>query len=393
MASTATSSGRRPDEQWPRLFGADPRPWLLEEEGEPAARWVALAELGDRAADDADLAAAHDAVLADPGTQALLDRLVPWEQEVPTSGHDKPDFRPNLLNLLADMGVRAEDDARLEAMLDSMVEHQDADDRFQSFGRWRGADEPVWGALFCDAHAIADVLARFGRTDDPRLARAFKRMAEDLAETDMGVAWLCRTDPAVGFRGPGRKLECCPQATLEALRAFSHLPADRRPGELRDAAHTVLEVWRHRGERKPFMFGHGRNFKRAKWPVTWYGAFEVTDVLGRFPEVWNARPAADRHRASATDSDETDEDRRSLAESAACLVAYNVDEDGRVTPRSTFRGFESYSFGQKKEPSAFATARVAVVLRRLEDLVDDIEAVDVLTLPSSKGGTGVVVAP
>ena len=64
-----------------------------------------------------------------------------------------------------------------------------------------------------------------------------------------------------------------------------------------------------------------------------------------------------------------------------------------MTPGSAFRGFKEYSFGQKKEPSAFATARLAVVLRRLDEIVDDIEAVDVRSLGSSKGGSGTPVPP
>lgn len=60
-------------------------------------------------------------------------------------------------------------------------------------------------------------------------------------------------------------------------------------------------------------------------------------------------------------------DRAALAEFAVCLVAYNVAADGRVVPRRTYRGFETFSFGQKKKPSPFATARMAVALRRLVD--------------------------
>ncbi len=106
----------------------------------------------------------------------------------------------------------------------------------------------------------------------------------------------------------------------------------------------------------------------------------MLDALGRYPDLWsgsNADPA----------------DRRSLAELAACLVAYNVSADGTVTPRSIYRGFEQYSFGQKKQPSPFATARLASVLRRFHDLTAEIASVDVMSLESSKGGTGTPIAP
>jgi hypothetical protein len=367
------------DDSWVAVLPRDPVPWLLESD-EPAARWVALTALLDRGLDDPEVVEAHAAVLADPLTADLLDRISPWDVETPLSGHDKPEFGPNLLGLLADMGVTAADDERISAVLGSMLEHQAEDGRFLALGRWRGQTEAVWGALPCDSHAIAETLAREGFGEDPRVLRAFDRIAADLAETRQGSAWLCRPDPNVGFRGPGRRDDACPQVTLEALRAFSYVPPERRPPEVIAAGRVSLGIWRNRGSEKPYMFGHGRQFKRTKWPPTWYSAFEVVDTLGRYPELWDG-PEADP------------DDRRALAELAACVVAYNFDTDGRVVPRSCFRGFERHSFGQKKVPSAYATARTAVALRRLAPIAEDVSAVDVMALASSKGGTGTALAP
>lgn len=398
-------------EPWIDLLGTDPREWLLAS-GEPAARWVTLTRLLDLPADDPDVVQTRAEVLADPGVRALLDCLTPWDQETPLSGHDKPTFAPNFLSLLGDMGVRPQDDPRFAGVLASMLEHQDPEGRFQSFGRWRGMDTPLWGALLCDAHAIAETLARFGHADDPRVIRAFDRMAEDLVDTDQGCAWPCRPDPGTGFRGPGRRSEFCPQVTLEALRAASYLPPARRPPAIVEAGRISLRAWRERGREKPYMFGHGRQFKRVKWPVTWYGAYEMADVLGRYPELWggvgaDGAPAggtAASAAVSATDGaaasgEALAADRRALAEVVACLVAYNVDRDssgaltGRVTPRSCFKGFERHSFGQKKQPSPFATACLAAVVRRLDALAPLVAEVDVLALPSSKGGSGIALPP
>lgn len=75
----------------------------------------------------------------------------------------------------------------------------------------------------------------------------------------------------------------------------------------------------------------------------------------------------------------------------ACLVAYNVAPDGTVTPRSVYRGFGRFSFGQKRRPSPIATALLAAVVRRFSDLTDDVAGIDVTGLGSSKGGTGTPV--
>jgi hypothetical protein len=357
----------------------DPTPWILESD-EPQARWVALAELLpdlSKSKRAAGLEAAHVAVLAHPATRALLDFLpAGWDTPADASGHNKPELATNLLALLADIGLTEADDPRIGRLLDGMLARTDAEGRFLAHGVQRSGP-PVWGCLPCDTHAIADILGRFGRTQDPRWRRALSAAESDLARTDFGLTWRCRPDAATGFRGPGRADEPCPQTTLEALRAFSWLPPAKRPAWLPEVVHASLEVWRRRGDRKPYMFGHGRQFKIMKWPPAWYGAYEVVDVLGRLPEAWRDRP----------------KDRRSVAEIAACLVAYNIAPDGRVTPQSTFKGWEMLSLGRKKEPSPLATTLVWSRLARFADIAGEIAAVDVLRLGSSKGGSGAPLPP
>jgi hypothetical protein len=357
--------------------------WLLASD-EPAARWVALTQLLDRPPEDPDVEAAHRAVLADPGTRELVGRLGDWDDPPPLGGHNSPAYAPNLLSLLADMGVRAGDDPTVDGAVGALLHHHDEAGRLGSRATHRRiGPDPVVGALLCDSHAIVEVLIRFGRAKHPTVRQALDRMATDLAPTSQGPGWPCI--PSNGFRGPGRKGDVCPQVTLEALRTLARLPAERRPlppADLLATAKTALHVWTGRGTEKPYVFGHGIAFKTVKWPPYWYGVMWVLDTVGRYPELWRAdAPAADPG------------DRRAVAELAACLIAYNLGPDGRVTPRSCYRGFEGFSFGQKKRPSPFATARVLAVLRPFGELAAEIEKVGVLGLGSSKGGGGTAIGP
>ena len=358
---------------------ADVLEWILAS-SEPAARWIVHAHLLGGIEHEQLADAERAEMLVDPATEGLIDRLPTWEVAAEFSGHQSPAFAPNLLGLLADMGVAGGDDERIDRLLDAMLRHHLADGRFASLTKSRVSPDPAWSSLPCDTHAITEVLLRFGRGADPRVARALQVIADDLSTTAQGRGWPCRQDPASGFRGPGRKHDVCPQATLEALRAWSHVPAAQRPAELGDVVRVALRAWRVRADEQPYMFGHGSRFKVVKWPTTWYDIHGVLDTLGRYPTLW---------RGSDADPD----DRRALAELVACLIAYNVAADGTVTPQSCYRGFETYSFGQKKQPSPFATARLLQVLHRLDDLAEEAADVDVAVLGSSKGGTGTARPP
>lgn len=360
------------------LLGADPTAWILAS-GEPYAAWVALTRILGRPDDDPEVIAAREAVLGDAGVIRLVADLPPWgEGDFP--GHHSPDFLPNRLNLLADMGVRGGDFERVEELIDGMLSRQGPKGRFQSFGRHPGRPKPEWGALLCDTNVITDVLLRFGRGSDPRVADSLARMEKDLARTPQGPAWQCIPERTTLFRGPGRKTDVCPQVTLEGLRAFSHMPGPDRPAGIVAAARTPLEVWRRRVDERPYMFGHGYQFKSVKWPDLWYDVLWVLETVGRYPLAWSGPDAAA-------------EDRRAIAEMAACLVAYNFGSDGRLTPRRVYRGFEDFSFGRKNAPSPFATALALAALCRFVDLADEIAVVRVEELPSSKGGTGTAKPP
>jgi hypothetical protein len=357
---------------WQRLMGPDVLLWLLASD-EPYTRWLVLTAILDRPADDKDVAQAHDDVLEDAGVRNLSLWLTDWEQPATLSGHESPAFAPTLLDLLARMGVRGGDLPVIDETLAAMLRHTDSEARFESYAVSRISRDGAWSALLCDTHAITDVLVRYVRQNEPAVRASLLRMESDLGETSLGTAWPCV--PSLGFRGPGRKGDPCPQVTLEALRTISRLAPELRPARTLDAARTLLGIWRNRSDSKPYMFGHGVGFKTVKWPPSWYSALTVLEAVGGYPELWRG-------------SDARPQERRAIAELAACLIEYNLDSDGRVTPQSCYRGFEEFSFGQKKRPSPFATAIVAAALHRVEDLDEEIAAVDVLALGSSRGGTG-----
>jgi hypothetical protein len=343
-----------PQETWLSLLASDPRPALLASD-EPFARCVTMTEVLGLPEGDPGARAARQAVVDDPRTRALAARLPDWEAGFSFGGHNSPAFPPNLLRLLHGMGVRAGDFAEIERTLDAMLRHQADDGRFLTPTRAKTGGAVTWAALPCDHFATLEVLLLFGRHKAPELRAAIARVAETFVPTAQGRAWLCVPDPVVKWRGPGRKGDACLQVTVEALRLFGLLPAAERPEHLADAVRTVLRAWRLRATERPYQFGHGPRFVSGKWPPTWYDAAAVVGAIAPYEPAWSGPSAAP-------------EDRQSAAELVAAL-ATAFGPDGLVTPRSCFKGFEASSFGQKKRPSPWATARLCGALRACSSLI------------------------
>ena len=274
--------GARVATAWEKMLGCDPVPWLLSSD-EPAARWVTLTAVLDRPSTDFAVLEARSRVVSNSRTRELVERLPDWASGVRLSGHDSPGFAPNLLNLLADMGIGAGDFDRIEALLDAMLARQEPSGRFPSYGVLPGGSEPVWGSLLCDSHPILEVLVRFGRGRDLRVRSGLARVASDLTATAQGRAWPCLPHSVSGWRGPGRKSDFCPMVPLQALRTFARLPLADQPDGPVDVARVSLRAWRLRGVEKPYQFGHGRQFKIVKWPPTWYGGYAPARRGGPLP--------------------------------------------------------------------------------------------------------------
>lgn len=356
-------------------LAADPVPWLLAS-AEPFAIWATLHGVFGLERDEPEVRDAHAKVLADSAVAELIDGL-PSRLSPSVADHHSPTFVAGRLVLLAEMGLERGDSPRIDALLETLIATQDSSGRF----RPRGTTRQTTGSASprCEHNAITEVLLRYDLGDDPRVARAVKRLLADVRTGGQGPGWCCvpsRTSVASVMR----RLDVCPQIELEGLRVLATLDAAHRPRTALDAARTPLEVWRRRPDERPYQFGHGYQFKTVRWPSYWYDVLGVLDTVGRYPELWRGPHA-------------TEADRTAIAEFAACLIAYNIDGDGRVTPRRVQRGYEQFSFGDKSAPSPFATARALTALARVAELADRIAAVDVEALASSAGGSGTAIPP
>jgi hypothetical protein len=144
-------------------------------------------------------------------------------------------------------------------------------------------------------------------------------------------AWVA---PEVGkFRGPGRKSDPCPIATVYALKALAMRPDLHTSPAAHAGTEMLLRHWAAPRGQKYYLFGVGRDFRKLKYPFVWYDLLHVADVLSRFPFV-HADPRYQQMVAA---------------------IAAQADAEGRYTASSMYQSWKGWSFADKKNPSPWLT--------------------------------------
>ena len=140
------------------------------------------------------------------------------------------------------------------------------------------------GAMRCAARRLRPGQVRFGeRTAGPGGRRAPGGLFRD-------NGWPCAVSKELGnFRGPGRKDDPCPFATLAMLKAVSDIRRLRDGAACRTGAEALLTLWSDSTTRHPYMFFMGTDFRKLKAPFVWYDLLHVLDVPLALPLAQSRR--------------------------------------------------------------------------------------------------------
>jgi hypothetical protein len=278
-------------------------------------------------------------MLASQPVQALVNTLQDWPGP-PLKSHKKAGHSLHLLSFIAEIGFRM-DDPGIESIVERVMDHQAANGAFQISLHIRkgygGSDQPQTGWMLCDAPLVAYALCALGLRNDPRVGQAIEQFRDHVREN----GWPCVTGIEGGFRGPGRKDDPCPYATLLALKALAAY------GTLDDEVtiigiETLLWHWEVQKEKKLYLFGIGTDFRKPKLPLIWYDILHVLDVLSRFP---GARQDA-RYQSMLEE------------------LMVQADAEGRFTPASMYMDWKAWEFADKKNPSPAITLMAWRAVRR-----------------------------
>lgn len=313
--------------------------WLLQ--GEPWIQYLTRVELLGEEDGNAHVIAARRAMLADPKIKAVLAELMDWPGTVLNS-HKSASQSFHKLAFIADLGLNISDPP-VRKIVDKVMKHQSRQGPFQlptnvpvHFG---GSGKEEWAWALCDAPVIVTSLIRMGMREDVRVQQAIQYL-DNLIRAN---GWPCAVSPELGkFRGPGRKEDPCPYATLVMLKLLAQVPVLRAEQSAKTGVETLLSLWDKSKEVHPYMFYMGTDFRKLKAPLFWYDILHVLDVLSQFEWAWR--------------------DKR--FKQMVKIVESKADDEGRFTPESIWTAWKEWDFGQKKVPSRGMTFYVQRILKR-----------------------------
>jgi hypothetical protein len=266
--------------------------------------------------------------LGDSRVQALIRELEDWPAQV-LSSHRSSNQPFHKLYFVAELGVGADD---VPDVVGRVLSHGSEEGPFtlpvsisKSYGM---SGRETWAWALCDAPTVVYSLVKMGLADEPRVKRAVDCLAGLAREN----GFPCAVSKELGsFRGPGRKGDPCPYATLVMLRLLSLLDGFKE--EKRRAAECLLRLWELSREKHPYMFFMGNDFRKLKAPFFWYDILSVADALSRAPSV-----KGDRRFKEMLD-----------------VIRGKEDGEGKLKAESVYLSWKGWDFAQKKDPSAWIT--------------------------------------
>ena len=280
--------------------------------------------------------------LADAKIKSYLKDITDFHS-ILVSNHKNPELSIHKLLFLMELGFDT-DVPEIQLAVDEVMSHKDSNGVYQSLTNipkhFGGSGEDMFSWCLCDAPLLLFALLRAGVDYDKHI----KQGVDYLVNFYRAPGFPCTVSQELGkFRGPGRKDDCCPYATLIMLKLLSAIPEYSESKITEEAAMGILLLWENSLSIHPYMFYMGTDFRKLKAPSIWYDIVSVVEVLSHFECVKL--------------------DKRFIE--MVTIIKNKQDENGLFTPEAIFQKFKGWDFGQKKKPSPYLTYLCNQILARV----------------------------
>lgn len=283
----------------------------------------------------------HEA-LKDKKIQSYLNDITNFHNAI-VRNHKDPDLSIHKLLFLLDIGLET-DIPEIKSAVKQIMSHKDKNGVYQSMTNipphYGGKGEDVFGWCLCDAPLLLLALLK-AKVD---YQQHIKPGVDHLLSLYTEQGFPCSVSEEHGtFRGPGRKDDCCPFATLIMIKLLSEIDEYRNSDIVKSGIGVILSLWENSLERHPYMFYMGTDFRKLKAPAMWYDIVSVADCLSKFDFV-----KSDPRFCEMVD-----------------LIKGKRNADGMFIPESVYQKFKCWDFGQKKTVSPYLSFLCIRLLGRL----------------------------
>lgn len=285
----------------------------------------------------------RNAALTDSRIQNYLNEVANFHGMLVTN-HKNPDLPIHKLLFLLDLGFDT-DVPEIKAAVDKILEHRDNNGIYQSLTNipkhYGGAGVDVFSWCLCDAPLLLLVLLKAGVDYN----KYVKPGVNHLVSLCRDNGFPCAVSPELGkFRGPGRKDDCCPYATLIMADLLSYIPEYQDSSVAVTSVKVLLNLWENSLEQHPYMFYMGTDFRKLKAPSCWYDIVSVAGVLSKYRFI--------RYDTRFMD--------------IIALIKDKQDKEGFFVPESAYQKMKDWDFGQKKILSPYLTYLCLRIFKRLK---------------------------
>ncbi len=269
----------------------------------------------------------------DPRVQEIIKELGAWPGEVLAS-HKSANQAFHKLSFLADLGLGMKDKGIAEIAAKALSKRDEEGIPLLPMkisAAHGGNGEETWAWALCDAPTTLSALLRLGYPQKELMGAVDALAARFNKELRH---WGCEVSKTLSWRGPGKKSDPCPYATLIMIKLLVSAGKPAYAPLIKAGAACLLELWQNSRQRHPYIFYMGTDFRKLKLPFVWYDILHLADVLSSIPAAVYPELRADPRFQE--------------------IVSRIADKEvsGGFIPESVYQALKAWDFGQKKEASA-----------------------------------------
>ena len=182
------------------------------------------------------------------------------------SSHKDPTLAIQRLLFLLDLGFDTSI-PQIQTAIEEILAHKDDNCVYFSMinvpMQFGGTGEDSFSWCLCDAPNLMIALIKAGVSYEEHIRQG----VDYLVSLCRDNGFPCVASPELGrFRGPGKKDDCCPYATLILTDLLSYLPEYRYSSIAKASSQALLNLWSTSREQHPYLFHMGTDFRKLKAP-------------------------------------------------------------------------------------------------------------------------------